>query len=192
MDPCLIFGYNSVDKITGIIFISRQEILRNIEPTILWSSVNILGTHLAETLDIPKISVRIVCTAPKLMPTSLAILRKSHLLSHISRLCTISTYSSVVASLGRSDLSSSSIFFLPRLNSAAHFYSPCYRRRLIPKCFHEVFVNFLGSHSLLTKTDILSPLSLQLSPFCKFDALSSLNTAVQKQSSVIKCFLLTR
>ena len=40
-----------------------------------WSSVNILGTHLAETLDIPKISVRIVCTAPKLMPTSLAVIR---------------------------------------------------------------------------------------------------------------------
>ena len=49
-----------------------------------WSSVNILGTHLAETLNIPKMSVRIVCTALKRMLTSLAILRKSRLLSHRS------------------------------------------------------------------------------------------------------------
>ena len=38
-----------------------------------------------------------------------------------------------------------------RLNSAAHFFHCAIRRRIIPKCFHEVFVNFLGSHSLLTK-----------------------------------------
>ena len=39
-----------------------------------------------ETLDITKISVRIDCTAPDLMSTLLAILRKSRLLSHITRL----------------------------------------------------------------------------------------------------------
>ena len=84
------------------------------------------------------------------MPTSPAVLRKSCLLPHITRLCTISTFSSVVASLGRIDLSSSSMLSLPCLNSEPIF-SPCYKETLIPKCFHEVFVNFLGSHSLLTK-----------------------------------------
>ena len=97
------------------------------------------------------ISVRIICTAPKFMPTSLAIIRKSRLLSHIIRLCTISTFSSVVAALGRPGLSSSSMLSLPRLNSAAHFFHRVIRRRLILKCFHEVFVYFLRSHSLLTK-----------------------------------------
>ena len=32
MNPWLILGYNSVDKITGIIFMSRQETPRNNEP----------------------------------------------------------------------------------------------------------------------------------------------------------------
>ena len=37
---------------------------------------------------VPKMSVRIDSTAPKLMPTSLAMLRRSRLLSHITRVCT--------------------------------------------------------------------------------------------------------
>ena len=102
------------------------------------------GNRCPETLGIPKISVRFFCTAQKLMPTSLAILRKSRLLSHIS------TFSSVVASLGRPDLSSSSMLS-STLKFCSSFFHSAIRRRLIPKCFHEVFVNFLGSHSLLTK-----------------------------------------
>ena len=124
------------------------------------------------------------------MPTSLAILRKSRLLSHITRLCTISTFSSVVASLGRPDLSSSSMLSLPRLISAVHFFHRVIRRRLIPKCFYSL--RKFAWESFPSYKDILSPLSLQLSPFFKFDALSSLNTVVQKQSRVTKCFLLSR
>ena len=100
----------------------------------IWSLVNILGTHLPETFDIPKISVKIVCTAPKRMPTSLAILRKSRHLSHITRLWTMSTFSSMVASLGRPDLSSSSMPSLSRLNSAAHF-SPYYKKETNSQVF---------------------------------------------------------
>ena len=33
VNPCLILGFNSLDKIAGIIFIGRQEIPRNIEPS---------------------------------------------------------------------------------------------------------------------------------------------------------------
>ena len=73
MNPCLILGYNSLNKIAGIIFISRQEIPRNIE----LSPFLIIGQHsctnLAKTFDMPKKSAMISCTAPKLMPTSLAM-----------------------------------------------------------------------------------------------------------------------
>ena len=78
-------GYNLLDKIARIIFITRQEIPRNIDlsPFLMWVSID--------------------CTAPKLMPTSLAMPRRSRLLSHITRVCTTLTFSSAVASLGRSD-----------------------------------------------------------------------------------------
>ena len=39
--PCNILGNNSLDKIAGIIFIARQEIPRNIEP----SRFLIIGQH---------------------------------------------------------------------------------------------------------------------------------------------------
>ena len=65
---------------------------------LFWSSVNIPGTHFAETFDIHKMPVRNNCTAPKLMPTSLTMLHRSCLLSHIARVCTTLTFSSVVAS----------------------------------------------------------------------------------------------
>ena len=41
VNPCLILGYNSLDKIAGIIFIAGQEIPRNIKP----SCFLILGQH---------------------------------------------------------------------------------------------------------------------------------------------------
>ena len=44
--------------------------------------------------------VRIDGTAPKLMPTSLTMFRRSRLLSHITRVCMTLIFSSVVASLG--------------------------------------------------------------------------------------------
>ena len=77
--------YNLLDKIARIIFITRQEIPRNIDlsPFLMWVSID--------------------CTAQKLMPTSLAMLRRSRLLSHITRVCTTLTFSSVAVSLGRSD-----------------------------------------------------------------------------------------
>ena len=68
-NPCLTLGYNLLDKIAGIIFIARQEIPRNIAP----SPFLIVGKHLAETFGILKMSVKIECTAQKLMLTSLAL-----------------------------------------------------------------------------------------------------------------------
>ena len=56
------------------------------------------------------------------MPTSLAMLRTSRLLSHIIRVCMTLTFSSAVSSFGRPDLPSYSMLSLSsNLNSAAHF-----------------------------------------------------------------------
>ena len=104
-------------------------------------------TNLKMTLHIPKMSVRIDWTDPELKPTSQAISRRFRLLSHMTRLCTISTVSSVVASFGCLDHSSSSVLSLQ--NSETYFFTLL--RRLVPKGFHEIFMNFLGRHSLLTE-----------------------------------------
>ena len=103
-------------------------------------------THLAKTFDIPRMLVRIICTAPKLKPTLLAMLRRSCLLPNIFRMTL--TFLSVVASLGQPDPPSSSTLSLPLLNSAAIFYCAI-SRGLFPKGFHELFMNFLGRHSFL-------------------------------------------
>ena len=190
MNPCLILDYNSVDKITGSIFILRQQIPRNIEPR----SFLVISQHsrflscrdLGHTQDICKNCLH----CPKTY---------AHFAGYTLQVSPPVTHNQIVNDLHI--FISGSIFgaarpciILNALSSSLKFCSPFFhcaiRRRLIPKCFHGVFVNFLGSHYLLT--NILSPLSLQLSPFCKFDALSSLNTVVQKQSSVTKCFLLPR
>ena len=115
------------DEIAG--FIARQETPRNIEP----SPFLIIGqhswTHLIETFDIPKMSVRIDCSAPKLPG------------------CTTLIFSSKVLSLSVI----LNALFLPLLNSAAHFFHCAIRKKLLLKDAHEVFTNFLGSHSFLTK-----------------------------------------
>ena len=88
-------------KIAGIIFTARQKIHRTIKP----SPYLIIGHQSrhpsCQNFDIPKMSVMINCTASKGTPTSLAMLCKSRLLSHITRGCMTMTFSSVVASLGR-------------------------------------------------------------------------------------------
>ena len=78
-----------------IIFIARQEISRNIEPSpfliIGQSSWHPCGQHILQKplpYNVPKMSVRIDYTAPNLMPTSLAMFCRSRLLSHITRMCT--------------------------------------------------------------------------------------------------------
>ena len=79
VDPSLILGHNSVDKFLRVIHIARQGYLEYLEISSLllfWSSANILGNKLGETLDK---SVRIVWTTPKLMPTSLAISRRFYI-----------------------------------------------------------------------------------------------------------------
>ena len=85
------------------------------------------------------------------MPVSLAIHPRSRLLSPLTRVYTTMTFSSAVAYLGNPDRPSSSTLSLPFLNSAVHFYHCAIGRRLLPKGFHEEFMNFLGSHSFLTK-----------------------------------------
>ena len=101
----------------------RKGILEIWSWVLLWSSVNIRGTHLVETFDIPKISFRIDCTAPQLMPTKLAMLCRSRLLLHITRVCTTLTYSSVVVSFGQQDRPPSSSHSLPILNSAVNIFT---------------------------------------------------------------------
>ena len=101
VNPCLNLGYNSLDKTVGIIFIARQKIPRNIKPSPFL--FNISSIHPAKTFVKPKMSVRIYCTAPKRMHTSLAMLRRSRHFSHIFRDCRTFTFLSAVLSLGRPD-----------------------------------------------------------------------------------------
>ena len=120
------------------------------------------------------------------MPTtSLARLCRFRLISNITRVCTTLTFSSPVASFGRPDRPSSSTLSLLLLNSAAHV-SCAIRRRLLPKDFHEVCLNFLGRYSFLT--EVLDNRSYQVSPFCKCVAPPSLKSASHKQSSMTACF----
>ena len=98
VNPCLILGYNSLDKIARIVFIGDRRYLEISSRVFFWSTVNINVTHLAETSDIPKLSVRTDCTGPKLMPSSLAMLRRSRLQGVYDL-----GISSVATSLGRLD-----------------------------------------------------------------------------------------
>ena len=95
-------------------------------------------------------SVRIDCTALKLMPTSLAMLRRSRLLSHITRVCTTLTFLSAVASLGWPILHPQHSLS-PRLKLCWPFIHCAIRRRLLPKGFKESFMNFLGRHAFLAQ-----------------------------------------
>ena len=105
-EPMSHLGYNSLDKIAGTIFITKNR-------TESFSDHRSAFT----LLILPKpltflrcLLVRIDCTARKLMPTSLALIRRSRLLSHITRVCTTLTFSSAMASLGRPDGPSSQTF----------------------------------------------------------------------------------
>ena len=118
---------------------------------LFWSSVYILGTDLAETFDIPKMSVRIDCTAQKLLPTLLAMLCRSRFLSNISRVCMTLTFSSVVAFWGAARLSIILKVLAPPLKLCCPSFHCAIRRRLLPKDFHEVFMNILGRYSFLTE-----------------------------------------
>ena len=114
---------------------------------------------------------RIDCTAPKLVPTLLAMLPRSHFLSHITRVCTTLTFSSVVASLGRPDSPSSSTLSLLLLNSVAH-YSLCYKEtpsQGFPWSIHE-----FTWEAFLSYRSTWKPPWFQVSPFCKCVTLSSL------------------
>ena len=98
-------------------------------------------------------SVWIDCTALKFMPTSLAMLCRSRLhitITHNQGVHDLDICISAGA-FGRPDLPSSSTLSLPLLNSADYFFHCAIRRRLLPKGFHEVFMNFLGRHFFLTE-----------------------------------------
>ena len=127
-----------------------------------------------------EISFGIDCTAPKDIPILLAMFCRFPLLSHMTRVCTTLTFSSAVASLGWPDRPSSSTLSLRLLNSAAHF-SLCYKKNLLPNTFHEGFMYFLWGHSFLTEV-------LEVSPFWKCVAPSSLESASHKQPIMTTCF----
>ena len=72
-----------------------------------WSGVKSCGIHLSETFDIPNSLCRMFSTCSSEMPTVLAIWFKVKRLSFIMTLCTWAMNSSVVAVVGRPQLSSS-------------------------------------------------------------------------------------
>ena len=87
--------------------------------------------------------------------------RRSRPLSHITRVCTILTFSSAVASLRRPDRPSSSTLFLPLLNSAAYF-SLCYKKetgKSAPMRRH--IYAFIVSHMTPTRISYFIILSYQ-------------------------------
>ena len=125
VNPCFILGYNLLNKISGKIFLARQEIPKNIELSPSLIIIKIHGTHLAETFDIPKISVKIDCSALKPMPTLLAMLRWSRLLSHITRMCMTCTFTSAVTSFGAARPSINFNTFSPPLKLCCLFFLLC-------------------------------------------------------------------
>ena len=133
----------------------------------------------------PKILVRIDCTTPKRMPTSLAMLRRSHLLSHITRACKTLTFSSAVACFGADSPSIIPTISLSLLDSAAHFLHCDIRRRLFPKSFHEVLMYFLVRHSFLTEV----PDNLSDFKFLNFASVSHPAQIKVFYISMTTCFL---
>ena len=122
VNPCLIYGYNSLDKIAGNIFIARQEIPRNIEP----SPFLIIGTHclhhLAKTFDICKMSVRIDCYAHFARYASQVLPP----ITHNQGVHDLDIYiSGGTFGVGRPSIILNALS--PLLNSAAHF-SLCYKK----------------------------------------------------------------
>ena len=59
---------------------------------------------------------------------SLAVLRRSRLLSHITRLCTTLTFSSVMAAFGRPDRPSSPTLYLSSSQTLLPSFTLCYKR----------------------------------------------------------------
>ena len=100
-------------------------------------------------------SVSVDCTAPKHIPTSLAMLRRSRLLSHITRVCTIFTFLSVVAYW-----CSQTVHILNALSSplklCCPFFSLCYKKETpsqgFPWSLHEfpwgAFLSYRSTWSL--------------------------------------------
>ena len=119
----------------------------------------------------------------KLRPTSLTMSLRFRLLSPMTRPCIISTFSSMVVSLGRRpDRSSSSMPPSPPPKLSSPFLHCAIRRRFLPRGFHEVFMNFLGRYSFLTR--VLYDCSNFLQ-FCQFDTTFSY---LQRFPTVIKSF----
>ena len=163
VNTCLILGYNSFNKIAGIILIVRQEIPRNIELSPHWSTF--------ATPILPKPSTYLECQLELIIlsqnssyHTQLGFARPWHF-----HQC--STFGAARLSIILNALS------LPRKHSCLLFHWTI-RRRLLPKGFHEVFINFLGRHSFLIEICTWWPLWFHVSPFCKFYAPSSLKSVL--------------
>ena len=149
MDPSLIPGHNSVHIFFRIILIARQEIPRNVEPV----SLLIFGQHsgdpssrdLGHSYDFSK-DWR---NCPKTY---------AHFAGYISQISSPVTHDQTVHNLDV--FISGTLFGAPRpfvifyaLPPHPKFSNPflycAIRRRLLPKGSHEVFMNFLGRHSLI-------------------------------------------
>ena len=86
----------------------------------------------------------------KLKPASLVMLRRSRLLSHITRVCTTLKFSSALTSLVQPGPPPPSTISLP-LKSCCLFFHCAIKRRFLLKGVHKVFRNFLGRHSFLSE-----------------------------------------
>ena len=86
----------------------------------------------------------------KLKPTSLIMLRRSRLLSHITRVCTTLKFSSALTSLVQPGPPLPSTLSLP-LKSCCLFFHCATKRRFLFKGVHKVFRNFLWRHSFLSE-----------------------------------------
>jgi hypothetical protein len=96
------------------------------------------------------------------------MLRRSRLLSHMTRSCTASAVSLLVASFGRPGRSSSSMLSMPLLNSAGHFLTVLYEGDSFPSVSWSLHAWSLHEFPWGTSISYRGPkwrLWFQLSPF---------------------------
>ena len=158
VNPCLIFGYNSLHKIAGIIFLSRQELPRNIKP----SPFLIISQHFAS------------------YASQVSLFTHNQGVYDLDIFISGGIFGTARPSIILKALSSP-------LKLGYLFFHCAIRRRLLPKGFHEVFMNFLERHSFLT--EILDNCSdFKFLHFANVSHPPLLRSASHKQPSTITCF----
>ena len=143
VNSCLILGYKSLDKITGIIFIVRQGIPRNNEP----SPFLIIGLYLRHPLTYLRCRLGLIVLIPKLMTATYVSPHITHNqgVHDLDIFISGGIFGAARPSIILNALSS------PHERCCPFFFHCAIRRGLLPKGFHKIFMNFLGRHSFLTE-----------------------------------------